>query len=164
MSMGNTAHFSLLPFTWTQPKKKKKKNRKGKRGQKPLKTTPYSHIYLSICSQHYFDFCVIGGLSGMRRKRKNEWKQVGVPLKSRVCGTKLQSHISLISADEQNNKKAEVRDISSCFRYGYVYIRVRHIKELRSSKRMELFKHHFMQISVMNCVHAHEQHVFVYNI
>ena len=76
----------------------------------------------------------------------------------------LQSHISLISADEQNNKKAEVKGRSSCFRYGYVYIRMHHIKELCCSKRMELFKHHFMQISMMNCAHAHEQHVFVYNI
>lgn len=75
-----------------------------------------------------------------------------------------QSHISLISADKQNNKKAEEKGISSCFRYGYVYIRMHRIKELRSSKRMELFKHHFMQISMMNCAHAHEQHVFVYNI
>lgn len=56
------------------------------------------------------------------------------------------------------------RSISSCFRYGYVYIGMHRIKELCCSKRMELFKHHFMQISMMNSAHAHEQHVFVYNI
>lgn len=75
-----------------------------------------------------------------------------------------QSHISLISADKKNNTNAEVNSISSCFRYGYVYIRMPHIKELCSSKRMELFKYHFMQIPMMNCAHAHEQHVFVYDI
>lgn len=82
----------------------------------------------------------------------------------KIMWSKLQSHISLISADKPNNKKAEVRRISRCFCYGYVYIRMHHLKELCCSKRMELFKHHFMQISVMNCAHAHEQHVFVYNI
>lgn len=39
-----------------------------------------------------------------------------------------------------------------------------HMKELRCLKRMELFKHYFMQIPVMNGSHTHEQHVFVYNI
>lgn len=38
------------------------------------------------------------------------------------------------------------------------------MKERCCSKRMELFKHNFMQISMMNCSHAREQCVFVYNI
>lgn len=87
-----------------------------------------------------------------------------VPLKIKSTGSKLQSHIALISVDMPKNEKAEVKGISSCFCYGYVYIRMHHMKGLGCSKRMEPFKHHFMQISVMNCAHAHEQHVFVYNI
>lgn len=54
--------------------------------------------------------------------------------------------------------------MGTCFPYGYVYKGMHRIKALCSSERMELFKNHFMQISVMNCAHAHEQHVFVYNI
>lgn len=99
-----------------------------------------------------------------KEKRGMYKKQVWVPLKSRVCGTNSAvPHFSHFCG-KQNNKKAEVKGISSCFHYGYVYIRMHHIKELCCSKRMELFKHHFMQISMMNCAHAHEQHVFVYNI
>lgn len=34
----------------------------------------------------------------------------------------------------------------------------------QEEERMEHFTNHFMQISVMNCAAAREQHVFVYNI
>lgn len=55
---------------------------------------------------------------------------------------------------------------SRCFGYGYVYTGMHHIKRgLRTAQSVwSLLKHHFMQIPVMNCAHAREQHVFVYNI